>query len=142
MTLFVQCSHEPNNPVNQIVEVLVGEYDVSEEKDCRNGCPKVQRFSVEDIIIHEDYILSSQSGSLITNDIALIRLKGLVQTVFENYDQVIIRFKFNSVYKGSLLHGLEIQLVHLVKNWHKKGHIHQFLDLGVSPSTAAPCCVS
>ena len=62
-----------------IREVIVGEYVVGEDPDCEGGScsPPIQKFGVEKVIAHDDWD-SSRKGFRKGNDIALVRLDGLI----------------------------------------------------------------
>ncbi|XP_063592593.1 CLIP domain-containing serine protease B9-like [Penaeus indicus] len=60
----------------ELVEVLLGEWDISTDPDCTNlkgkkyCAPPVQRFAVEEVTIHPDFF----KRGIISDDIALLRL--------------------------------------------------------------------
>ncbi|XP_037791404.1 phenoloxidase-activating factor 3-like [Penaeus monodon] len=60
----------------ELVEVLLGEWDISTDPDCANTkgreycAPPVQRFSVEEVTMHPDFF----TRGILSDDIALIRL--------------------------------------------------------------------
>lgn len=59
---------------------MVGEYVVGVDPDCdeRGSCsPPIQKFGVEKVIVHDEWD-SSRRGFRKGNDIALVRLDGLI----------------------------------------------------------------
>ena len=58
---------------------MLDDHDVDRDPDCSNGCKAEQKFRPEEVKIHESY-----NPSTFKNDIALIRLNGLVETVIED----------------------------------------------------------
>ena len=58
---------------------MVGEYVVGEDPDCERGScsPPIQKFGVEKVILHDKWD-SSRRGFRKGNDIALVRLDGLI----------------------------------------------------------------
>ena len=75
--------HSKENPVKY---VIVGDHDLDKDPDCDNGCPKAQVFRPDgNIIIHENF-----NDDTLENDIALIRLDGVVDTIYENYDNIVM----------------------------------------------------
>ena len=72
---FVLTAAHCHTKETQIVEVVLGEWDVLTDPDCpidEEGCnnPRVQRKEVEDVNVHEGYF--NKTGA---NDIALIKMK-------------------------------------------------------------------
>ena len=59
--------------------IVLDDHDVDRDPDCSNGCKAEQKFRPEEVKIHESY-----NPSTFKNDIALIRLNGLVETVIED----------------------------------------------------------
>ena len=72
----------------QIVEVVLGDYDLSIDPDCAS-CVDPQRFRIspQDVIQHEDWNLDKVVEN--ANDIALVRLPRLAETVNENFEQTV-----------------------------------------------------
>ena len=68
-----------------IVEVVLGEHDLTTDPDCQDPgeCSKVQRFeiTINDVTQHEDWDVKKVVTH--ANDIALIRLPRLAETFFE-----------------------------------------------------------
>ena len=92
--------HDARDDTKQIIEVVIGEYDVLRDPDCPNGCLLAQRFAPAEVILHENYALSSLDA-VISNDIALIRLDRLVMTINEDFDQPIMPVCLPPPYYGS-----------------------------------------
>lgn len=75
----------------QIVEVVLGEHDLSKDPDCERTCKPVQRFDINpntDVKVHEDY----DPNNIVSNgnDIALIRLPRPAQTAYEDPDEIVM----------------------------------------------------
>ena len=90
--------HDKSDVTKQVIEVVIGEYDVLKDPDCSNGCQLAQRFAPDEIILHENFRFS---GGIISNDIALIRLDGLVLTINEDFDQPVMPVCLPPPYYGS-----------------------------------------
>ena len=59
--------HDRSNPRRQIAEVVLGDYDLSQDPDCASAaCKPVQRFAISprDVTMHEGYDLSEVSSKL------------------------------------------------------------------------------
>lgn len=83
----------------QIAQVVLGDWDLSKDPDCRfSRCKEAQRFDVglEDVIQHENW----DPRKVVTdgNDIALIRLPRLALTAAQDPDQLVMPacLKWNS----------------------------------------------
>ena len=65
-----------------IAQVVLGEHDLNEERDC-GKCDPVQKFdiNINDVTVHEDWIPEKVATN--ANDIALIRLPRLATTYYE-----------------------------------------------------------
>ena len=65
-----------------IAQVVLGEHDLNEERDC-GKCDPVQKFdiNINDVTVHEDWIPEKVATN--ANDIALIRLPRLAMTYYE-----------------------------------------------------------
>ena len=68
--------------------MILGNYDLSIDPDCAT-CLKAQRFRIspQDVIQHEDWDFKKVVEN--ANDIALVRLPRLVETVNENFEQKV-----------------------------------------------------
>ena len=83
--------HDRSNPRRQIAEVVLGDYDLSQDPDCASAaCKPVQRFAISprDVTMHERYDLSKVTTN--GDDIALIRLPKLAITVNEDNNQIVL----------------------------------------------------
>jgi len=90
--------HDLEKDENTIREVVIGEYDVSKDLDCPT-CGKVQRFTPEKIIQHHTF-LDTRFKAVKKGDIALIRLDGLVETVLNNFDSLVMPICLPKPYYG------------------------------------------
>ena len=96
--------HNARIPRLQIAEVVLGDWDLSSDPDCKfdadtdecvNGPAPIahknaQRFEVTsaDVKVHENWDLNKVVNN--GNDIALIRLPRLAQTIEEDFDQIVM----------------------------------------------------
>lgn len=123
------CHHEGIRGL-EIIEVVLGEFDVSKDPDCKD-CRGVQRIVPEEIVIHQDYAATAFiSGE---SDIALVRLETPAITLLEDYDSVVLPICLG--YKGPL----EQAELH-VAGWGKINNdpiylTKDFVELGVSQRT-------
>ena len=58
--------HDTAKETTTIVEVVLGEHDVSKDPDCPKGCKPVQRFAPEQVILHPNYKTPSGNCEYIT----------------------------------------------------------------------------
>ena len=58
--------HDTAKETTTIVEVVLGEHDVSKDPDCPKGCKPVQRFAPEQVILHPNYKTPSGNCKYIT----------------------------------------------------------------------------
>ena len=129
MVTAAHCHHEGIRGL-EILEVVLGEFDVSKDPDCK-GCRGVQRIRPEEIIPHEDYLVTRRvSGA---SDIALVRLETPAVTLLEDYDSVVLPICLG--YKSPL----EEADLH-VAGWGKVNNdplslTKDFVELGVSKRT-------
>ncbi|XP_071748988.1 uncharacterized protein [Lepeophtheirus salmonis] len=81
--------HNPLNPDESIIEVVIGEWDVTKDPDCLD-CKPAQRFKIENgnVIRHDQW--SFDTFLTVGNDIALIRLPQTVETFVENINMLVL----------------------------------------------------
>ena len=83
--------HLPNSRNKRISQVVLGDWDLSQDPDCNfSSCKSAQKFDItnKDVTVQEGFDISTTVT--VGNDIALIRLPRLATTFLEDVDQTVI----------------------------------------------------
>ena len=77
----------------------MGEYIVGQNPDCEHGScsPPIQKFGIEKVIIHESWD-SGRNGFLKGNDIALVRVDGLIKLFTVSIDLERRKYQLNALF--------------------------------------------
>ncbi len=81
------CHTEGGRRSGLISEVVLGEFDVGRDPDCKE-CRPAQRARVEEVVVHEAYAYTRRTTG--ANDIALVRLREPAVTIMEDIKSIVL----------------------------------------------------